>query len=285
VIIAIDIGNSGLKWAAHAGEGGSDPARFVAAGALPVQAVTAQALLEAWSGVAAPSALLVCSVAAGEPGQAVAEAARRLRAQHHPLAASAHCAGVTNLYDEPAALGADRWAALIGARARGGTAALVVDAGTAMTVDALDDAGRFLGGSIVPGFELMRAALARGTARLPLAPGAYRPFARSTADAITTGAWQALAGAIERGYRSLADEVGHRPRLLLTGGGAPALMPLLAVSSDPGADAGGRVDVPRALPVLQAQPAPEILPHLVLEGLVAAWRSVESTGAAMAVGR
>jgi pantothenate kinase type III len=85
-------------------------------------------------------------------------------------------------------------------------AALVVDAGTAMTVDALATDGRFLGGLIVPGYDLMRASLARGTARLPVAAGRFDPFPRTTDDAIVTGALQAMAGAVVRTLEAILAE-------------------------------------------------------------------------------
>ena len=158
--------------------------------------------------------------------------------------ASAARGGVTNTYRDPAALGADRFVALIGARARVRRPALVVDAGTAMTVDALAADGRFLGGMIVPGYRLMIEALARGTVELPRADGRYAEFARQTDDAIVSGALNALAGAVERALRALREQAGEEPSLLLTGGDLSRLAPLLAVRS------------------------PMLAPQLVLEGLV-----------------
>jgi hypothetical protein len=88
--------------------------------------------------------------------------------------------GVRNLYERPPEqLGADRWAALIGARALLGSTCLVVCAGTATTIDRLDASGLFRGGLILPGYDLMRAALAANTAQLPLAEG-VSPACRAT---------------------------------------------------------------------------------------------------------
>ncbi|MEO8627578.1 MAG: type III pantothenate kinase, partial [Betaproteobacteria bacterium] len=149
--------------------------------------------------------------------------------------------GVRNSYRDPHTLGADRWAALIAARHQVQGSALVVNAGTAITINALSIDGAFLGGLILPGLDLMAAALATGTARLPHAPGAFAVFPDNTADAIAAGAIHAVCGAIERIALAMA-QIGNVPQLLLSGGGASTLQPHLA------------------------QPA-LVVPHLVLEGL------------------
>lgn len=131
--------------------------------------------------------------------------------------------GVTNLYTDPGQLGSDRWAALIGARARERGPCLVVNAGTATTVDALSAEGEFLGGLILPGFDLMRESLATGTAALTLAPGNDAEFPRNTADAIWNGCVLAQAGAIDRMRARLPESSA----CLLSGGAAKLFRPAL----------------------------------------------------------
>src|SRR5690606_31240552 len=92
--------------------------------------------------------------------------------------------GVKNGYKKPAQLGADRWASLIAARAMHDGASLVVNAGTATTIDLLDNSGRFLGGLILPGLRLMRSALANNTAELPLANATHSAIPTDTDSAI-----------------------------------------------------------------------------------------------------
>ncbi len=145
--------------------------------------------------------------------------------------ASAH--GVTNSYRQPRRMGVDRWVAMIGARAAHRTALCVVDAGTAVTIDALDRAGTHLGGQIVPGLRLMTGALCEDTSDLPpvrrAPPRSDDPlaaFARSTGSAIYHGALGAVCGAIERAVKLLKN-AGHRPRLVLTGGDASRILNLL----------------------------------------------------------
>src|SRR5205085_1163284 len=140
--------------------------------------------------------------------------------------------GVTNGYDHPNRLGTDRWVALVGARHRvlamGGTPrpALVVMVGTAVTVDALDETGRFLGGLIIPGFGLMLRALEMGTAGLKAPTGDVRDFPTNTSDALMSGGAHSIAGAIERTYRRLRDRTRQEPVLLMSGGAALKLAPI-----------------------------------------------------------
>jgi type III pantothenate kinase len=134
-------------------------------------------------------------------------------------------------YADPAQLGSDRWAGLIAAWKLHACACVVVNAGTTLTADALSDEGVFLGGVIVPGLELMRNALARGTAQLKLAPGTFCYFPDNTADAIMSGAINALAGVIER-MRAFMQQSGQgAPLVLLSGGDAATLQPRLNLPS------------------------------------------------------
>jgi type III pantothenate kinase len=96
-----------------------------------------------------------------------------------------------------------------------------------MTVDALSRDGVFLGGCIVPGVALMRAALDRGTARLKSQPGAFYYFPDNTADAIMSGAVNAMAGAIDRMRAYMAETGQGAPLIVLSGGDAALIQPRL----------------------------------------------------------
>jgi type III pantothenate kinase len=142
--------------------------------------------------------------------------------------------GLTNGYHEPWRLGADRWAAMLGARqlTGGGRALCVVDAGTALTIDFVDAGGQHLGGYIVPGPDLAVQSLLSGTRGIRsrasgARPVADRPWPRSTLPGIERGALEACAGAIVRAHAAARRELGPAFKLLLTGGAAPALLPLL----------------------------------------------------------
>jgi type III pantothenate kinase len=130
-------------------------------------------------------------------------------------------------YAKPEQLGSDRWAALIGARHLCAGPCLVINAGTTMTIDALSGDGVFLGGCIVPGLALMQDALARNTAQLELAAGRFLYFPDNTADAIMSGAINALSGAVDRMLGYMQEAAGHEPLVVLSGGAADTLEPHL----------------------------------------------------------
>ena len=156
--------------------------------------------------------------------------------------------GVTNSYRQPRRMGVDRWVAMIGAWAEIQSACLVIDAGTAVTIDALDSNGQHLGGQILPGVNLMSDALASSTSDIPntsrrsiRGASGLEIFANNTAGAVAHGALSAVVGAIERAVHILREN-HHDPELILTGG-----------------------DASRILKSLEGEPIHR--PHLVLQGL------------------
>lgn len=161
-------------------------------------------------------------------GEAVAQHILRIAAgssaqPHFAVASAAQC-GVRNGYTSPAQLGSDRWAALIAAWHRLKGPCLVVNSGTATTIDALSGQGKFAGGLILPGLALMQRSLVGATDRLDSAQGIYAAFPLNSADAIYSGAIQASCGAIERQYALLDDDSAS---LVLSGGAAKILQPYL----------------------------------------------------------
>lgn len=215
MMLCLDAGNSRLKWGLR--EGGA----WRAQGACEHAAIAAIAAL-AGQLPARPERVVACNVAGESVATALETLAGTLGAPLRWFGSEAAACGVTNGYDVPAQLGADRWAALIGARAIHPGDCLVVIAGTATTVDVLDASGRFHGGLILPGLGLMRAALAKNTAGLPEARGSYRELPANTDDAIASGALHATLGAIER----MARRAGRADfRVILSGGAADALAP------------------------------------------------------------
>lgn len=141
-------------------------------------------------------------------------------------------AGVTNGYDQPLRLGADRWVAMIGARQRivqrgSPRPLIVVMVGTAVTVDALDADGRFLGGLILPGHGIMLRALESGTAGLHVPTGEVREFPTNTSDALTSGGTYAIAGAVERMVQHVRSHCGMEPACYMTGGAGWKMAPVM----------------------------------------------------------
>jgi len=135
---------------------------------------------------------------------------------HFIVAREEQC-GVHNGYTRPGQLGSDRWAALVGAWHLVKGECLVVNCGTATTIDALSGQGEFLGGLILPGVDMMLGSLCGNTARLMKGEGEYVSFPRNTADAMISGVIQASCGAIERQHMLLDNDVAQ---VVLSGGAA-----------------------------------------------------------------
>ena len=235
--LLLDIGNSRIKWAFQSGSGLRDAGACEHHGAPAAAAQVLSTLPHR------PEAAAAVNVAGSELVDCfAAEIARRFGIELETLVAAASCGPLRNGYAQPAQLGADRWAAMAGAwqLAAAGSAdsrgenLLVVDAGTALTVDAVRADGQHLGGLIVPGLALMQSALGQGTSDLtrlasavPAGGAGTDPrLADNTRSAIEKGCLAALCGLIERLLP------GRAARLLLTGGDAGLLVAELSVAAE-----------------------------------------------------
>jgi len=219
LVLAIDAGNTRVKWGVH------DGGKWNPCGALPT--AEGSRLDEQWKSIESGVKAIASNVAGDSVERALREACD---ARGWPLviiAALPAQLGVANGYRDHRQLGPDRWAGLIAAHRAHRGPKLVVNAGTALTVDALTADGRFLGGLIVPGPALMRRALEWGTAGLRLTEGRFHAFPASTPDAITTGAIQACVGAIERMRAAMTGDGFAPENVILSGGAAPEIAPHL----------------------------------------------------------
>ena len=228
--LAIDVGNTRLKWAQYAAPRPGAP--LIAHGAAFLETIDDLAEND-WRTLASPSSMLGCIVA-GEGVKRRVDEQLELWGHIEPrwVVSAAEACGVHNGYDHPNRLGVDRWVAMIGAWHRmlaQGPARpiIVVMVGTAVTVDALDAGGRFIGGLILPGFGLMLRALEMGTAGLKAPTGEVVDFPTNTSDALMSGGADALAGAVERMHRRLARRTGQQPLLMMGGGAAVKLAPII----------------------------------------------------------
>ncbi|MEW6729299.1 MAG: type III pantothenate kinase [Pseudomonadota bacterium] len=240
--LAIDVGNTRVKWAF--GQGGAQ--------AVEHRGRDLRALLRhAWTDQPRPEAIHVASVA----GETVDEAIRLAAQDCWPgvsltfLATRAECCGVQVAYARPERFGVDRLAALVAAHAgSAGVPVVVVDAGTAVTVDALDAQGRHLGGVIMPGLRLLSESLLGGTAAVSAgmafpALTAGEALQASTEAGVAAGARCMFVGGALHAIEVARREAGTGAHLYLTGGDAAILVPSLG---------GGHV----------------LRPDLVLEGVV-----------------
>ncbi len=170
-----------------------------------------------WKPLPPPGSMLGCIVAGEAVKRRVEEQLEMWDIEPRWVVPSTHAGGINNGYEHPSRLGSDRCVALIGARQRVLASArkrpaLVVMVGTAVTVDAIDIDGHFLGGCILPGFGLMLRALEMGTAGLNAPTGEVVDFPTNTSDALMSGGAHAIAGAVERMYRNLLERSGEQPR-------------------------------------------------------------------------
>ena len=219
-LLAIDAGNSRIKWGIIEAWGWSGT------GAIPT--TEAATLAKAWRAMPEGIRAIAANVAGVEVQRHIEHACAGLGSQLQVVVPAAIALGVTNGYRDPRQLGADRWAALIAAHHAHRGHKLVVNAGTALTVDALLDDGQFLGGLIVPGPSLMRRALERATAGLKSGEGRFDAFPVRTQDALVSGAIQACIGAIDRMGTAMADGECPPERVILSGGAAAEIALLLS---------------------------------------------------------
>ena len=224
-MLLLDAGNSRIKWALTQGDG------WLSQGAVPVY--DEAALAQAFESLPAPSRILASNVAGDVVAMQIRGACAAWDCRVEFITAQAEQCGVRNGYGQPGQLGSDRWAALIGAWWQVHAACLVVNCGTATTVDALSDSGEFIGGLILPGLDMMRNSLAAGTAQLGSDVGKWDEFPRNTADAIFSGAIQATVGAILQQHALLGKPAAP---CLLGGGAASLIQPHLRLPPGRGDD-------------------------------------------------
>lgn len=224
--LLLDLGNTRLKWALQA-----QPEGWLARGAVDWREDTMAGLQLAWSGLPRPDTVIAASVVDAVREALVAEVvgslfARALGWWRTPASAC----GVRNAYVEPQRLGVDRFLAMVAAYADGRAPCVLAGVGTALTLDALASDGRHLGGLIAPGPQLMRQSLLDATAQVRLdRPGEILELADNTADAVVSGCFQAAAALIERFATRMAARLDGAPTLILGGGDAATLMPLLSL--------------------------------------------------------
>ena len=236
MLLLVDAGNTRIKWALVDATAGLDQlGRWSAFGSLGHAEVGT--LARAWQGVQISRALLsnVAGAALRQGLEAALAAATTtaLRPAHIDWFASTPLlGGVRNGYRNPAQLGCDRFASVIGAHALFPQQALIVaTCGTATTVDALSADGIFVGGMILPGLGLMASSLASNTAQLPQVAHSLslsQMFADNTDAAIAAGCIAAQAGAIERAVAAHA-QLHAAVQCVLAGGAAAYIAPQLRV--------------------------------------------------------
>ena len=229
--LALDVGNTRLKWAQY--DAPVLGAKLLAHGAVFLENIDKLAEGE-WASLPAPTQILGSIVAGDAIKRRVAEQVELWDVVPRWVVSRPQEAGLSNGYDHPSRLGADRWVAMIGARhrllSRGiNKPCIVVMVGTAVTVEAIDATGKFLGGIILPGHGIMLRALESGTAGLHVPTGEVCDFPTNTSDALTSGGTFAIAGAVQRMVENITRHCGEVPECIMTGGAGWKVVPSMSV--------------------------------------------------------
>ena len=208
--LLLDSGNSRLKWA------WVENGVILRTGQAPYRDLSR--LVHEWAEYGQSDTRIVgssvCSAAKRET------VAYRLQRPIEWLTSMPHALGMINHYRNPEEHGADRWFNALGSRRFTDRACVIVSCGTAVTIDVLTADNHYLGGSIMPGFYLMKEALCRKTDRLGRPDGQHYPFPTTTANAIATGMIDAVCGALMLMHARLAARSSGAVDVLITGGGA-----------------------------------------------------------------
>lgn len=220
--LLLDGGNSQLKWAWV--ENGT----FSEVGRAPYRDLTQ--LGEEWLQFADEDVKIVGCAVCGSVKKAMVE--EQLTRPVEWLSSMPQALGIRNHYRCPEEHGSDRWFNALGSRRFTQNACVVVSCGTAITTDALTEDNHYLGGTIMPGFHLMKEAMALKTANLNRPIGKVYPFPTTTPNAIASGMMDAVCGALMMMHGRLKDKTGEgKPvDIIITGGGAARVVQALPES-------------------------------------------------------
>jgi type III pantothenate kinase len=222
--VLVDIGNTRIKWATLA------DGRLVRHGSAVHRDAPAAAFAAFEAQLPTSPRIVAANVAGDEMARRLAAlVAARPGASLELVATAAERFGVRCAYAEPRRLGVDRWVAVLAAYHAARGAACAIDAGTAVTLDAVDATGAHLGGLILPSAALIASALDRSTSNIgrtgprPAVARGLDLLGRDTDAAVGHAAWLALAAALDRAVATVARALGSAPIVYLTGGDAEPL--------------------------------------------------------------
>lgn len=220
MILEIDVGNTRIKWRTL--QNGT----VVTRGALPKEE------LEKWLLIMgqqhAPDKVRISCVANRDIVKRLAEQASQWGCLLQEAKTSHHVASVRCGYDDPGALGVDRWLAVVAAFNQFGRPCVVVDVGSAVTVDLVDGDGQHLGGYIVPGLGMIRQSLFEGTSQVKVddfTAASVEPGC-STKQAVTNGSLLMIKAMVESAADLLKPEIDSA-QIVITGGDGDYLVKVL----------------------------------------------------------
>ena len=223
MILDIDAGNTRIKWRVL------DQGQVVARGDQLTESIRQYASLEI-TGAGNIQRIRLCSVAGSD---IVKSLQNQLKTQFncplHLAQVTESAEGILCGYKDCQQLGVDRWLAVIAAYKKVTSSVIVVDAGSAVTIDIVDTEGAHQGGYIIPGLRLMHQALWQGTEHIKVEVKAVANITvpgHSTDDAVDKGCLLLLVSTIE----ALVEE--YNCKLFITGGDGLMLRDLLKVPAD-----------------------------------------------------
>jgi type III pantothenate kinase len=223
--LLIDMGNSCLKWASVTEQSLGPMARQgYSAENLPAL------LLEVWHEMAPPTRVVAANVAGDEVAEILTQWVQaQWGVSIEYVLTEAEACGVRNGYSQPETLGVDRWLALIAAHRLLAGAACIIDCGTAITCDVINDDGVHLGGQIAPGLSAMKSALVANTLAISETEVSEELdlLAGDTANAVEWGCMWAAVAYLDRIIVEINERLKVPMQVIVTGGDAPKLLPYL----------------------------------------------------------
>jgi type III pantothenate kinase len=222
-MLTVDIGNSGIKWGIW-----QEDQLVLAEENVYKKASIKSVLDDVFSGAPNQEEVWVSCVAGEEVEQVLTEwMQQKWSVEPVFLRTRAELGGVQNMYPEPSDHGVDRWAALLGAKKLYDDPVCIIDVGTAVTVDLMDENGVHRGGRIMPGLDMMRTSLLQHTEGIKAVEGDCPGFAITTADAVTSGTLHMLQAGLIEVCASAKERLGETMKVIITGGMAEKMLPLL----------------------------------------------------------
>ncbi|MCX7019775.1 MAG: type III pantothenate kinase [Candidatus Sumerlaeota bacterium] len=231
-LLVIDIGNSSVKMGVYEGDVLSQavvhPHEFDHGGGMTAKQFARMACEVAGDGAKdwkTFKGAAFCSVAPAIIEAAMQTLQRMFGGQTLHVKSDTHMP-VKNGYLAPKKVGVDRLVGAVGGASAYGAPLIVVDAGTAITVDVISRNREFLGGAILTGIKLSATALADGTAALPLIKFKQpsKAIGRTTIESIRSGLYIGTAGAVDRIIERAWEELGYETPVVATGGGSKDIL-------------------------------------------------------------
>ena len=225
-VLLIDIGNSSLKWAITGSNGLSDMSQQ-----LYPKDISGTFFINCWRDLEQPDEVVVSCVAQDAVWQALEKACDDLwNIKVQKVNSAKEEFGLINAYEKVSSLGSDRWCAMLGGLHQSTSAFIVINAGSAITVDVVNKSGQHLGGYIVPGINMMKKSLGLHTAQVQIEeirdvlPALS--LGRSTEDCVEAGIHLSIGKFIEAVFEKESKQM-NECQAFVSGGDAKVISDLL----------------------------------------------------------